>query len=212
MFTGLIERTGALDAVERRGNGSMLRISAGGWNDPLDIGESIAVNGICLTVSDISSGAFHADILQETLMRTSLGKKRKGAMVNLERALKVGDRFGGHIVSGHIDGTGVIHFIRKTGSDYILRTACDPSLMLEIVTKGSVALDGMSLTVTSTGSDWFEVHIIPHTWDQTTLSKASVGDNVNIESDIIAKYVKKYTQNNSSGDSILASMKKAGFS
>lgn len=211
MFTGLIERTGRISAIERRGNGARISIAAAGWDEPLSTGESIAVNGACLTVSTVLADGFSADLLKETVELTSLKSKRNGARVNLERALRAGDRLGGHIVSGHVDGVGQVDSVKKTGADHILRIACSFALMAEIVKKGSVALDGISLTVTETGESWFEVHIIPHTWQGTSLADSAVGDPVNIETDIIAKYVRKYSSG-SGDDSILEKMKKAGFS
>jgi riboflavin synthase len=210
MFTGLIERTGTISGIESRGNGAKIAIAACGWSEPLAIGESISVSGACLTVSEVLPGGFSADLLRETLDLTSLKAKRNGSRVNLERALKAGDRLGGHIVSGHIDGVGRLFSVRKTGADHIARVACTTSLMDEIVKKGSVALDGISLTVTTAGDDWFEVHIIPHTWEETSLSSCCAGDLINIETDIIAKYVRKYTHVGSDA-SFLDKMKRAGF-
>jgi len=212
MFTGLIERIGKIESILPRGNGLAIRVSSGEWDEPLTEGESISVNGACLTASKVFVKGFEADVLRETIERTSLRVKSQGALVNLERALRPYDRIGGHMVSGHIDETGTIQSIKRTGSDYILRAKCSPARMPEIVTKGSVALDGISLTVTDTnGSGWFEVHVIPHTWTMTALSAAKIGDYVNIESDIIAKYVRNLICTPDSRGTILDQMKNAGF-
>lgn len=212
MFTGLIEKTGCIKDIQRRGNGARITISTSPWGEPLVLGESIAVSGACLTVSDVISGGFTADVLKETLELTALGNRRRGATVNLERALKAGDRMGGHIVSGHVDGVGSVESIRTTGDDHVVRVSCQSRLIEEVIVKGSVALEGISLTVTAVGADWFEVHIIPTTWRETSLAEAKAGEVVNIETDVIAKYVRKYTVGKGRGDSILATMKRAGFS
>ena len=212
MFTGLIERVGILESVVPRGNGSIAKISAESWDEPLVDGESIAVNGACLTVCKIcTANSFEADVLNETLERTSLKSKKRGGRVNIERAMKLGARVGGHMVSGHVDGLGKLGTLRKTGDDYILRIACPSELLKEIIPKGSVALDGVSLTVSAVADTWFEVHIIPHTWKETALGDLQDGAPVNIETDMIAKYVRKFAVGASDDSSILDRMKKSGF-
>jgi riboflavin synthase len=212
MFTGLIERVGTLESIVPRGNGSTARIAAETWDEPLVDGESIAVNGACLTVSRICSpSTFEADILNETLERTSLSSKRPGAGVNLERAMRLNARVGGHMVSGHVDGLGKLGSVKKTGSDYILRVACSGELIMEIIPKGSVSLEGVSLTVSAVGTSWFEVHIIPHTWKETTFGDLREGAPVNIETDLIGKYVRKFASGVSDDASILDRMKRSGF-
>lgn len=212
MFTGLIERIGKIESMLPRGNGVTVRVDTGEWEEPLVEGESIAVNGACLTASKVLSRGFEADVLKETIKRTSLSVKANGSIVNLERSLRPSDRMGGHMVSGHVDETGSITSIKNTGSDYILRIKCSVALMKEIVTKGSVALDGISLTVTDVSdSGWFEVHIVPHTWIRTALCTAKSGDFVNIETDIIAKYVRNLIDNTESKPSIIDQIKNAGF-
>lgn len=212
MFTGLVERVGTIEGITPRGNGCLLRISAESWDESLVDGESIAVNGACLTVSRIcSANEFEADILRETLARTSLESKKPGSKVNIERAMRLNARLGGHMVSGHVDGLGKLGQVRRTGSDYVLRVTCPEELMAEVITKGSVALDGISLTVSAVGPNWFEVHIIPHTWQETALSDIREGAPVNIETDLIAKYVRKFTSSATDDSSILDKMKRSGF-
>jgi riboflavin synthase len=211
MFTGLVEKKGILTGIASRGNGLVVRISAGDWDESLTKGESIAVNGTCLTVSQLTADTFEADVLKETLEKTSLKNKRPGTALNLERALRSGDRIGGHMVSGHVDGIGTVASIKKTGFDYIVRISCKKELMREVVTKGSVTLDGVSLTVSAVGDNWLEVNVIPHTWRETTFSDTREGSIVNIETDMIAKYVRKFMQDSNADASILEKMKRAGF-
>ena len=212
MFTGLIEKVGKLEQLQQRGNGVSVSIVSDDWDEPLDEGESIAVNGVCLTVSKaVGSNRFEADVLRETIDKTSLSSKVSGAPLNLERAMRLGDRLGGHMVSGHVDGTGIIGSLRKSGADNVLRISCKNELLAEIVMKGSVALDGISLTVSAIGDGWFEVQIIPHTWSETALSSLNQGSKINIETDMVAKYVRKYINDGTDGPSIVDKMKSAGF-
>lgn len=212
MFTGLIERVGTLERIQQRGNGATVVIASDAWVDPLEKGESIAVNGACLTVSRVlDAGRFEADVLRETIDRTSLSSKAAGSKLNLERAMKLGDRIGGHMVSGHVDGEGRLSDIRKTGADYVLRISCSDQLLAEIVVKGSIALDGISLTVSAVGDGWVEVQIIPHTWSETALCSLQQGYLINIETDMMAKYVRKYMNDGTTGPSIVEKMRRAGF-
>lgn len=192
MFTGLVEKVGAFVNVRQRGNGAELTVKHDCWSEPLILGESVAVQGICLTVVSSGNESFTCDVLNETLNKTNLGTKKIGDYLNLERAMKVGARFGGHIVSGHVDGVGQITEIRSSGDDHIIRIKCDTNLGEEIITKGSITIDGISLTVIAEDSDWFEVAIIPHTWKETSLCQRKNGDMVNLETDILGKYVKRY--------------------
>ena len=192
MFTGLVEKVGELVSMRQRGNGAEIVIKHDKWEEPLVLGESIAVQGVCLTVTAINTDTFICDVLKETLNRTCLGGKATGALLNLERALKVGDRFGGHIVSGHVDGTGKIESVKVTGEDHIIRIVCGNELSEEIITKGSITIDGISLTVIAEGDGWFEVAIIPHTWSNTSLYRRKKNDCVNLETDMLGKYVKRY--------------------
>lgn len=191
MFTGIIEEIGTVKALSRSGSSSYIEIAAQKVLADVHLGDSIAVNGVCLTVTDFSGGVFRADVMNETLSRSSLGNLRAGSPVNLERAMAAGGRFGGHIVSGHIDGTGTIADIRNDGIAVWYTIAADPGILRYIVEKGSVAIDGISLTVARVTVSSFSVSIIPHTAAQTILGFKKTGDIVNLENDIIGKYVEK---------------------
>ena len=191
MFTGLIEETGKVSSLRRGGNSSFIRIQAEKVLEGTVTGDSIAVNGVCLTVTEMGSGWFQADVMNETLARSSLGSLKPGDPVNLERAMAAGGRFGGHIVSGHIDGTGTVTDIKNDGIAVWYTITADPQILRYIVEKGSVALDGISLTVAKVTAESFSVSVIPHTAEVTTLSKRKTGDKINIENDIIGKYVEK---------------------
>jgi riboflavin synthase len=192
MFTGLVTRVGTLQSVEAGEAGGTLFVQHEAWEDPVEEGESIAVNGCCLTASHVGPEQFRCELLKETLDRTSLGGKRVGDALNLERALRVGDRLGGHILSGHIDGVAEIDEIRPVGRDRELIFQCDPALSGGMVMKGSIACDGISLTLASISKGAFSVHIIPFTLEQTNLGSCMVGDVANVEIDMIGKYVKKH--------------------
>jgi len=196
MFTGLVQKKGVFVKLSGGGGATVMEIACSPWDgDPLVKGESVAVQGACLTVVGISERGFTADVLAETLACTTIKNLKKGDPLNLERALRLSDRLGGHIVSGHVDGTGVIKSISKVGRDYCLRLVCCEAEARYIVWKGSVALDGISLTVSAVPSLLeFEVCIIPTTWQETSLGSRSVGDEVNIETDIIGRYVEKLGQ------------------
>lgn len=191
MFTGIIEETGIVRGIKTKPDSSALIISGEVIFDDLKLGDSVAVNGVCLTVSELSGKTFTADVMHETLSRSSVGSLKEGSRVNLERAMPANGRFGGHIVSGHIDGTGVIADIKKDGNAVLYKIKAPEKIMKYIVEKGSVAIDGVSLTVTDTGPDSFGVSIIPHTSVFTILSEKSPGDTVNLENDIIGKYIEK---------------------
>ncbi|MBQ8514090.1 MAG: riboflavin synthase [Ruminococcus sp.] len=191
MFTGIVEETGIVSRLENTPAACRLYIQARTVLEGTRIGDSIAVNGVCLTVTDLSAGGFAADVMPETLRRSSLGALRSGSRVNLERAMAADGRFGGHIVAGHIDGTGKISSHRPEGNAVVVTISAAPDILRYIVEKGSVAIDGISLTVTRvTGTD-FSVSLIPHTAKETTLLSKRAGDVVNLENDIIGKYVEK---------------------
>jgi riboflavin synthase len=212
MFTGLIQRIGTLRSLDRVGEGGRISISHGPWDDPLEIGESVAVNGACLTVVEFDDTSFVCDVLEETLQRTTLGSKAVGSLLNLERALRVSDRLGGHIVAGHVDGTGAVAAVRQLERDRVLEVSCSGELLLEMVVKGSVACDGVSLTISGLSSSSFEVNVIPHTWNETALSDLLPGAVINIETDIIAKHVRRFLDPGSGTSSIsMDKLRDAGF-
>lgn len=198
MFTGIIEEIGTVKTVQRSGNNSFIRIQAQKVLEDVNIGDSIAVNGVCLTVTFFDTTVFQADVMNETLNRSSLGELTTGSPVNLERAMSANGRFGGHIVSGHIDGTGVISDIRNDGIAVWYTVSADTSLLRYVVEKGSIAIDGISLTVAKVTENNFSVSVIPHTAEVTILSTKKKGSIVNLETDIIGKYVEKlFHQDNS---------------
>jgi len=189
MFTGIIQQVGKLTGKETSGTAARLTIGCPPWKPPLENGESIAVNGACLTVARLTTHGFVCDVLEETIRCTNLGRKESGAPLNLERAVRFGDVMGGHLVSGHIDGVGKIAERRSAGRDWQLDISCDDSLLRQIVLKGSVSCDGVSLTVTRLEKTFFSVNLIPHTWQNTALHVLQAGDTVNLETDLIGKYV-----------------------
>jgi len=191
MFTGLIEKLGRIEGRETRSSGSRLRIAHDPWPAPLHVGESVAVQGACLTVSRCGAEGFEADVLRETLDRTNLAALEPGASVNLERALRLGDRAGGHLVAGHVDAVAPVLQRRRVGEDWGLRVQLADRIADEVVLKGSIALDGVSLTVSALEADWLEVSVIPHTWTNTSLHACRAGSGVNVETDMIGKYVKR---------------------
>ena len=193
MFTGLVQKKGVFVGLLGGGSAAVAVIECAPWaGEPLVKGESVAVQGACLTVVGVLPGGFTADVLAETLACTTLGRLRQGDPVNLERALRLSDRLGGHLVAGHVDGTGEILSIARRGRDYALRIRCRSEEARYLVRKGSVAIDGVSLTVSAVpAADVFEVCIIPTTWHETSLGARAVGDGVNVETDILARYLEK---------------------
>ncbi len=211
MFTGIIEEIGTVRALNASGGGAVIEVSAGKVLEGTAVGDSIAVNGVCLTVASMRGGCFRADVMPESLRRTNLGSLRAGSRVNLERAMQLGGRFGGHIVSGHIDGTGrIVSLVREANAIWVT-VEVRPELMRYIVEKGSVAIDGISLTVASVesgaavgagtrvGAGTFKVSIIPHTQDETTLVSKKPGDLVNIENDMVARYIERFVAGGEAG-------------
>lgn len=191
MFTGIIEEIGTVRAVQKGSSASFIKIEAGKIFEDMHIGDSIAVNGVCLTVTRFSGNVFTADVMNETLSRSSLGSLKTGSIVNLERAMAANRRFGGHIVTGHIDGTGTISKIERDGIALWYTVSAADNILRYIVEKGSVAIDGISLTSAKVTEDSFSVSVIPHTAAQTALSSKGIGDTVNLENDIVGKYVEK---------------------
>lgn len=211
MFTGLIEKTGTLKSIKEDKSSASVAIECDAWNEALVDGESIAVQGACLTVTSSSHLGFTADLLKETLDKTTFSSMASGASLNIERALKSSDRLGGHIVSGHVDGTGTVKAVANVGRDWIVTVLCGAELLREIVVKGSVALNGVSLTVTECTEKEFAVNIIPFTWNETNLACLKAGDDVNVETDIVAKYVNKYQENTKASSVTMETLGKAGF-
>ena len=191
MFTGIVEEVGTIRSLQMRGNSGSISIVANKVLDGTQIGDSIAVNGICLTVTSLLSDGFTADVMAETVRRSGLDQAKMGDSVNLERAMAADGRFGGHIVSGHIDGTGVIREYRKEENAVWVTIATSPEILSLIVEKGSICIDGISLTVATVSEYSFQVSIIPHTAVETTLIRKHTGDVVNLENDVVGKYVQR---------------------
>jgi len=189
MFTGLVEGTGIIRAITRMAEGLRLTLEPPFPAAELTLGESVAVAGACLTVTALQGGTFQAEVSPETLSRTTLGLKKVGERVNLERALRLGDRLGGHLVTGHVDGVGQVVERRPGPEHLVLRFLMPPSLCPYIIEKGSIAIDGVSLTVNAVQGQSVAVNIVPYTAAKTTLPELKVGDRVNVETDIIGKYV-----------------------
>lgn len=200
MFTGIIEEIGTVKKISLAGKSGSLEIGAKNVLEGTKIGDSIAVNGVCLTVTSLSSATFTADIMAETVRRSSLGSLSSGSGVNLERAMAADGRFGGHIVSGHIDGTGKIARLQKEENAVWVHISAGKEILALIVEKGSIAIDGISLTVASVSDSEFAVSIIPHTASETTLLSKKAGDIVNLENDIVGKYVQKLLSNPAGGN------------
>jgi len=194
MFTGIVEEVGIVRQVITGSRSGEIAIQARKVLAGTKIGDSIAVNGVCLTVTGLSSDGFTADVMPETLRRSNLGSLRKGSPVDLERAMAADGRFGGHIVSGHIDGTGRIAQMKRDENAVVVTIAAPAELLALVVEKGSIAIDGISLTVASVTTADFTVSIIPHTAEETVLLRKMQGDTVNLETDIIGKYVHKLLQ------------------
>jgi len=191
IFTGLIIETGRVRRVTRKADGAFLVIEAKKVLEGTRIGDSISINGVDLTVIELGGDFFASDASLETLKRSTLGELQTGSRVNLERALAVGERLGGHMVQGHVDGTGELINVTPEGFAYRMRFGFPRALGRYIAMKGSITVDGISLTVAGLGDDWFEVAIIPHTWRETILSDLKPGDAVNLEVDVLAKYVER---------------------
>lgn len=201
MFTGLVETLGQVAGIEDQGDALRMSITAPKILDDAALGDSISVNGVCLTVAEFSEdrSAFTADVMRETITRTALARLELGAPVNLERALAVGDRLGGHIMQGHVDGTAKLVSREHSENWDVLRFEIDEQLRRYVVEKGSVALDGTSLTVSAVGENWLEVSLIPTTLAETTHGDLKVGDEVNVEVDVLAKYVENMTRGHQPG-------------
>jgi riboflavin synthase len=191
VFTGLVEELGEVVAVDRLHDAVRLRVRGSAVTADARVGDSIAVNGTCLTVVDVDDSQFTADVMNETLVRTSLRGVEPGRRVNLERPVRLSDRLGGHLVQGHVDGTGTVLARVHSDSWDVVRVSLPAPLARYVVEKGSIAVDGVSLTVSAVAADWFEVSLIPTTLAATTLGIVAVGDPVNLEVDVLAKYTEK---------------------
>ncbi len=189
MFTGLVQDKARVAAIERNGGG--VRMTVETRVQPIARGDSVSINGVCLTAVDTGAGQFSADVMEETLRRSSLGRLGEGDSVNVEPALQATARLGGHIVQGHVDDVGEISDVREDGFARVIRIGAPADLLRYVVEKGSIAVDGVSLTVSAVGDDWFEVALIPETLERTTLGEAGPGRDVNLEVDVVAKYVEK---------------------
>lgn len=210
MFTGIIEEVGKIKNIQG-GTNYKLTIAASKILEDIHLGDSIAVNGICLTAISWDNGSFTVDVMRETLERTSLHRLRAGSFVNLERALAANGRFGGHIVSGHIDGTGEIINIRRDANAVWYKIKTSEKIMEFIIEKGSIAIDGISLTVAKVDRSAFYVSVIPHTLENTILLRKKTGDIVNLENDIVGKYIKSFTDKNSNSTLCESFLKNNGF-
>ncbi len=201
MFTGIVEELGSIRAVRRGADSARLVIEAARVIEGSRVGDSIMVNGVCLTSVHFGDRSFSADVMAETLAKSNLGRLKTGDRVNLERALRLGDRLGGHIVSGHIDGVGTITRLEKHDIATLVSIKAPDAVMRYIIKKGSVAIDGISLTVVDFDKDTFQVSLIPHTARETTLGFKKTGESVNLEGDIIGKYIERMMEFHGSRDS-----------
>lgn len=192
MFTGLIEEVGRISAIRAGQNSYQFSIKANQVLEDVKIGDSVCTNGACLTVTAITSQGFTVDVMSETVEKTNFSELKIGSKVNLERALRLSDRLGGHLVSGHIDGIGKIKAIHKDDIAWRIHISANPSILHQMLDKGSIAIDGISLTIIKVEKDSFEVSIIPHTAQETTLLGKNINDTVNLETDMIGKYVQRF--------------------
>lgn len=191
VFTGIVEELGTVRALTPSGDGARLAVEGPGVSSDTSHGDSIAVSGVCLTVADRHDGGFSADVMQVTLERSNLGSLRPGSRVNLERAVTMSSRLGGHLVQGHVDDTAQVLARRPGDAWEVVRISLPEALARYVVERGSIGVDGVSLTVSAVGDGWFEVSLIPTTLERTTLGRVSAGDRVNLEVDVVAKYVER---------------------
>lgn len=194
MFTGIIEEIGTVQSVKRSQSSLTLEIAGSVIFDDLKIGDSVAVNGVCLTATTIGSGRFTADVMPESVKMTTLLQVSIGSKVNLERAMVANGRFGGHVVAGHVDGQGTIIGKDHMGNSIVFRITTDSDILHYVIYKGSITVDGASLTVSKVGPSWFEISIIPHTIGNTILQYASIGTTVNLETDIFGRYIEHFVK------------------
>lgn len=211
MFTGIVEEIGKIRAIQRGSRSIVLEIEARKVLEDTKIGDSIATNGTCLTVTSLTPDSFRADVMPETMRRTGLGILKPGDRVNLERALSLNSRLGGHLVAGHVDGTGRIVEVQQDDIAVWLTIAAAPHLLKYVIEKGSVAIDGVSLTVAYVDEAVFRVSVIPHTQEETTLTQKRTGDIVNLENDMVARYVEKLVKGENPKGLSLAFLEANGF-
>ncbi len=216
MFTGIVEEIGEIYSVRKTDKSAVISIQGNKIFKDLKLGDSIAVNGICLTVDHINNNSFTSDVMMETLNRTTLNTVTRGCHVNLERSLPVNGRLGGHMVSGHVDGIGRVSFIHKEGNSIWYTIRASDEIMRYIIEKGSVAIDGISLTVAKTEENNFSVSVIPHTLNSTILSEKTIGSTVNLENDLVGKYLEhflelKLASNRKSNSITMEYLKSTGF-
>jgi len=202
MFTGIIEEVGKVRSVTKGAKSFSMEVTADVVTAGLAVGESVNTNGACLTVTSAGPHSFSVDVMPETMRKTNLGDLKTGSPVNLERALQLSSRLGGHMVSGHIDGTGLIRQLRNEDNAVWITIAAAPELLRYMIPKGSVCLDGISLTVVNVGEATFDVSLIPHTMTVTTLKNKKIGDSLNIECDMVAKYIEKFSGHSGQGSRI----------
>jgi len=200
MFTGLIEEIGKVKKIDSMKDGIRVNISAAKIMDDIKVDDSIAVNGVCLTAVKIDTNSFTVEAVGETLKKTTLNELKENQIVNLERAVRLNDRLGGHLVQGHVNGVGRISNIQKLGENYFLEVEVDPKLTKYLIDEGSIAIDGISLTIAKLVENKVGVSIIPHTWKNTNLNSRNIGAKVNIETDVIAKYIEKLLTNKKQND------------
>jgi riboflavin synthase len=194
VFTGIVEGIGRLERIESAAGAARLQIAAGPLSEGVALGDSMALDGCCLTVTRIEGERLAFDAVPETLQRTALGERRPGSRINLERALRADGRFGGHFVQGHVDGTGRVRELEPQGAGALLHVSCSAELAEQLVPKGSIAIDGVSLTLLEPSAQGFSIALIPHTLGATTLGERRPGDRVNLELDMIGKHVRAYLQ------------------
>jgi riboflavin synthase len=212
MFTGLIEEIGAIQNIQRVASGLRLKIQCRKILDDLAVDDSVSVNGVCLTVVQFDAATFQADAVAETVARTNLRKLSPGSRVNLERALRLSDRLGGHLVQGHVDGTGVISRFDRLPNNTLLTVKAPAELMQFMIPKGSIAIDGVSLTIADLTESLVTIAVIPHTLEKTILNTGAVGDEVNLEVDLIGKYISRFVNlNRDKNDLTIDKLKNYGF-
>lgn len=210
MFTGLVQKIGRVETCLQRPGGAGVTIGHEAWDQPLVEGESVAVSGVCLTVTDAEPARFSCDLLRETIDRSGPRLYREGAAVNLERAMRADERLGGHIVQGHVDGTATVTAVDEADADQVLRLSAVPELVRGLIAKGSVTCDGVSLTIARLEPECFDVHIVPYTREHTTLGQATIGDEINVEVDLVGKYVYRYLEGHG-GNISVEDLRAAGF-